>query len=180
MWTYQFAMMQFCAEKHGWTKFISMQSKYSLLHREDEREMNKFCNETGVGLLPVCGHSRYHLKSFVLTNTVQWQPLAAGLLCRPVVGTDGTTRGQAVAGAGLPEDSVEIINRVEELAKRKGWTMTQVTLAWVNKRVSSPIIGFSSEKRIDDAIAAIGKTLAAEEEAYLEEPYKAQTVTGFL
>lgn len=45
--------MQFCAEKHGWTKFVSMQNHYNLLYREEEREMNKFCNETGVGLIPV-------------------------------------------------------------------------------------------------------------------------------
>lgn len=51
MWTYQFAQMQFCAEKNGWTKFISMQNHYSLLYREEEREMNKFCKVTGVGLL---------------------------------------------------------------------------------------------------------------------------------
>lgn len=54
MWTYQFAMMQACAEKHGWTKFISMQNHYSLMYREEEREMNKYCNETGVGIIPVC------------------------------------------------------------------------------------------------------------------------------
>jgi aryl-alcohol dehydrogenase-like predicted oxidoreductase len=54
MRTYQFTMMQFCAEKHGWTKFISMQNQYSLTYREEEREMNRFCNETGVGLIPVC------------------------------------------------------------------------------------------------------------------------------
>lgn len=53
MRTYQFAMMQFCAEKHGWTKFVSMQNQYSLTYREEEREMNRFCNETGVGLIPV-------------------------------------------------------------------------------------------------------------------------------
>lgn len=50
MWTYQFAMMQACAEKHGWTRFISMQSNYSLLYREEEREMVKYCKTTGVGL----------------------------------------------------------------------------------------------------------------------------------
>lgn len=33
MWAYQFAMMQFCAEKHGWTKFVSMQNQYSLVSR---------------------------------------------------------------------------------------------------------------------------------------------------
>ena len=62
MWTYQFAMMQFVAEKHGWTKFISMQNHYSLVYREEEREMNKFCNETGVGLIPVRLHRFYIIK----------------------------------------------------------------------------------------------------------------------
>jgi len=56
MWTYQLAQMQFCAEKNGWTKFISMQNHYNLLYREEEREMNKFCRETGVGLIPVSLH----------------------------------------------------------------------------------------------------------------------------
>ena len=53
MWTYQFALMQFCAEKNGWTMFVSMQNHYNLLYREEEREMIKFCHETGVGLIPV-------------------------------------------------------------------------------------------------------------------------------
>lgn len=53
MWTYQFAMMQACADKNRWTKFISMQNQYSLLYREEEREMNKYCDATGVGLIPV-------------------------------------------------------------------------------------------------------------------------------
>lgn len=65
MRAYQFALMQFCAEKHGWTKFISMQNQYSLTYREEEREMNRFCNETGVGLIPVCSRSGFlvHSKS---------------------------------------------------------------------------------------------------------------------
>src|SRR5271155_1024113 len=54
MWATQFAQMQFVAEKHGWTKFISMQNYYNLLYREEEREMNRFCDATGVGLIPVC------------------------------------------------------------------------------------------------------------------------------
>jgi hypothetical protein len=53
MWATQFAQMQFVAEKHGWTKFISMQNHYNLCYREEEREMNRFCNDTGVGLIPV-------------------------------------------------------------------------------------------------------------------------------
>jgi aryl-alcohol dehydrogenase-like predicted oxidoreductase len=54
MWAVQFAQLQFAAEKNGWTKFISMQNHYNLLYREEEREMNRFCNDTGVGLIPVC------------------------------------------------------------------------------------------------------------------------------
>ena len=54
MWATQFAQMQFCAERHSWTKFVSMQNYYNLLYREEEREMNRFCNETGVGIIPVC------------------------------------------------------------------------------------------------------------------------------
>ena len=53
MWAWQFATMQHVAEKHGWTKFVSMQNHYNLLYREEEREMNKFCDATGVGLIPV-------------------------------------------------------------------------------------------------------------------------------
>ena len=53
MWAHQFALMQFTAEKNGWTKFISMQNQYNLLYREEEREMIKFCDLTGVGLIPV-------------------------------------------------------------------------------------------------------------------------------
>ena len=54
MWTFQFAMMQASAQQHGWTKFVSMQNYYNLLYREEEREMNKYCKLTGVGLIPVC------------------------------------------------------------------------------------------------------------------------------
>ena len=67
---------------------------------------------------------------------------------------------------------------MEELAEKKGWTMTQVALAWINKRVSSPIIGFSSIERLDESLAAQGKTLTDEEEKYLEELYEPKAIGG--
>ena len=67
MWATQFAQMQFCAEKHGWTKFVSMQNHYNLLYREEEREMNRYCNETGVGLIPVCYDPFHFLLDFIST-----------------------------------------------------------------------------------------------------------------
>lgn len=71
-----------------------------------------------------------------------------------------------------------IISRVEELAKKKGWTMGQVALSWVNKRVASPIVGFSSVERMDEMIQVKDKILTADEERYLEEPYVPKPVGG--
>ncbi|KAJ5971526.1 uncharacterized protein N7479_001444 [Penicillium vulpinum] len=161
MWTYQFAMMQAYAEKMGLTKFIAMQNRYNLLYREEEREMIKYCNLTGVAVVP-------------------WGPLAEGQLARPlnIRGTTTRSSGGDETPSSMRPESMEIINRVDELAKRKGWTMSQVTLAWQLKRVTSPIIGFSSVARIEDALSARGKELTAEEEKYLEEVYTPVEVEG--
>lgn len=78
----------------------------------------------------------------------------------------------------MRDESKEIINRVDELAKKKGWTMSHVTLAWMLRRVTSPIIGFSSVERIDEALSARGKELTPEEEKYLEEVYTPVEVEG--
>jgi aryl-alcohol dehydrogenase-like predicted oxidoreductase len=67
---------------------------------------------------------------------------------------------------------------VQELAEKKGWKMSHVALAWTNKRVSSPIIGFNSIERMDEAIEARGKTLTEEEEKYLEELYRPKPISG--
>ena len=72
----------------------------------------------------------------------------------------------------------ETIKRVQELAEKKGWKMSHVALAWINKRITSPIIGFSSVERIDETLGARGKTLTEEEEKYLEELYKPLNVVG--
>ncbi|KAL3467008.1 hypothetical protein BJX64DRAFT_284156 [Aspergillus heterothallicus] len=99
MWMYQFVMVQFCAEKNGWTKFVAMQNHCSVLYCEEEREMSKFCNATCVAIAP-------------------WGPLAAGQLARPLSARGSTAR--SAGGGGCPSkttpESVEIINRVEELA----------------------------------------------------------------
>jgi aryl-alcohol dehydrogenase-like predicted oxidoreductase len=159
MWATQFAQMQFVAEKHGWTKFISMQNHYNLLYREEEREMNRFCDATGVGLIP-------------------WAPLCRGHLARPVEAFGTTTRSKPELEKGQSETDVKIIKRVQELAEKKGWKMSQVALAWINKRVSSPIIGFSSVERMDEALESRGKTLTEEEEKYLEELYQPKAIVG--
>ena len=165
--TYQFAAMQHTAEKHNWTKFISMQNHYNLLYREEEREMNRFCNETGVGLIP-------------------WSPLCRGHLARPPtapktsIRTSSEEKMKAFLQTGYADKDEEIIQRVHELAEKKGWSMSNVALAWLNRRVVSPIVGCNSEERLDDALAVRGKELTAEEEKYLEELYVARNISGHI
>ncbi|KAJ5760386.1 aldo-keto reductase dtxS3 [Penicillium odoratum] len=163
MWTYQFAMLQHVAEKNGWTKFISMQNHYNLLYREEEREMNPYCNLTGVGLTP-------------------WAALASGKLARDPSKKSTTARDEWSARGSLYDNGIEnidgIVSRVREIALAREWPMSHVSLAWLNRRVTAPIIGFSSSGRMDEALAARGKELTDEEERYLEELYTPRAIQG--
>ncbi|KAK7452148.1 hypothetical protein VKT23_012253 [Stygiomarasmius scandens] len=162
MRAWQFAMLNEIAEKNGWTKFVSMQNEYSLLYREEEREMNAYCNHNGIGLIP-------------------WAPIAGGLLARPI-DQAGTTRSEFIKGVGMAEPLSEsdkaIINRVQEIAQKRGKSMAQVASAWVNAKVSSPILGLAGEKRVEEAVGINGLTLTEEEMKYLEEPYQPKVVRG--
>jgi aryl-alcohol dehydrogenase-like predicted oxidoreductase len=109
---------------------------------------------------------------------IQWAPLDAGNLARPYEQYRTTERGKNHPTAGLREVDVKTIARVQELAEKKGWKMSQVALAWVNKRISSPIIGFSSVERLEEACEARGKRLTDEEEKYLEELYEPRAIVG--
>lgn len=160
----QFAELQYIAELNGWHKFISMQSFYNLLDREDEREMNHFCknNDLGeVGLIP-------------------YSPLAKGLLARPYgteseMGRNSETDKAARAIHDLTvlsETDQEIIARVEQLSQKHGVSMAVIATAWVINRGCHPIVGLNSEKRIDDIVKAINFKLTDEEMEYLQEPYK--------
>jgi len=162
MWTYQFVMLQNVAEKYGWTKFVSMQNHYSLCYREEEREMNKYCHLTGVGLIP-------------------WSPLNRGFLARPLK-SEPTTRSESVKKSPmfgtLTEADEKIISRVEELAKKKEWAMSQVALAWIIQKNTIPIVGFSSVQRLKEAEEVKGKTLTDDEIKYLEEAYVPKSIIG--
>ncbi|KAK1987687.1 LOW QUALITY PROTEIN: aldo-keto reductase [Colletotrichum cereale] len=161
MWAAQFAQMQFAAEKNGWTKFVSMQNFYNLVYREEEREMNRFCKETGVGIIP-------------------WSPLFGGALVRSLKAEKTSIRSQVkgVMSLGLTEADENIIRRVEEVAEKKGWSMSHVALVWIRYKGGVPITGFNSVQRLDEAGELSGKTLTEDEVMYLEEPYIPKNVFG--
>jgi aryl-alcohol dehydrogenase-like predicted oxidoreductase len=124
--------------------------------------MNKFCIETGVGLIP-------------------WSPLYRGYLARPP-GSADTVRAEITKKnplfGGVSEQDNAIIKRVEELAKKKGWKMSQVALVWIIQKQTIPIVGFSNLERLDEAVGVKGKTLTEEEVKYLEEPYIPKPISG--
>lgn len=97
-------------------------------------------------------------------------------MTRAIADTDSARGTGNLSGLGPVER--QIIGRVQEIAARKDWPMIHVALAWLNKRIVSPVIGFTSPERIDEALAANGKELTREEEEYLEELYVPRAVRG--
>lgn len=165
MYAWQFAKMLFTAEKHGWTRFVSMQNHLNLMHREEEKEMLPLCIDQGIGLIP-------------------WSPSARGKLARPwgevTNRTQGDEYGKTLYEAG--SDANPAINAaVETVAKARGIKMVQVALAWVLQKqpVTAPIVGATKLNHIEDAVGAVDIVLSAEEIAAIEAPYRATGVKGF-
>ena len=164
MWAWQFATMLHTAELHDWTAFVSMQDHYNLLNREEEREMLPLCADRGIGVLP-------------------WSPLARGRLARPR--GEETRRSQTDRFGktlyDVSDSDRAIVDRVGELAEKRGVPRAQVALAWLlhQPAVTAPIVGTSKPEQLSDAVAAVDIDLSDEEVTALEEPYTPHPVMGF-
>jgi aryl-alcohol dehydrogenase-like predicted oxidoreductase len=164
MWAWQFATMQHVAERHGWTRFVSMQDQYSLMQREEEREMFGLLADQGVGSIP-------------------WSPLAKGRLARPwgerTERFDTDPVGQRFFGDG--DGDRPIVEAVHRVAEARDVPMAQVALAWVLKNpvVAAPIVGATKPHHLPDAVAALGIQLSDDEIRAVEEPYTPRPPTGF-
>jgi aryl-alcohol dehydrogenase-like predicted oxidoreductase len=166
MYAWQFARMIYTQRARGWTEFVTMQNHYNLVYREEEREMNPFCLEEGVAMIP-------------------WSPLARGFLAgnRKRGQRDATLREQHDGyGHGLyyAETDYDVVDRVVEVAARKGVLPIQVALAWILSRpgVAAPIISVTKQSQIDDLVAAVGMTITREEDAELSAPYRPHPILG--
>lgn len=163
MFAWQFAELQHTARENNWTQFVSMQNHYNLVYREEEREMNAYCAQTGVALTP-------------------WSPLARGILAGAYQGSlegGSTSRSRGadkVRTEGLYRGShvFPIAERVVEVAGRLGKTPAQIALAWLcNKaEIHSPIVGVSRVEQLDALVEAAQVQLSTEDTAYLEELYQ--------
>jgi 1-deoxyxylulose-5-phosphate synthase len=162
MWAWQFAKMQYTAELHGWTKFVSMQDLYNLMQREEEREMFGLLGDQGVGSIP-------------------WSPLAKGRLARPFGEHTQRSDVDPVGKRFFGDGDRAIIDAVQNVAGNRGIPMAQVALAWVLKNpvVAAPIVGATKSHHLADAAAAVDVHLTDDEIRTLEEPYTPQLPAGF-
>jgi aryl-alcohol dehydrogenase-like predicted oxidoreductase len=161
MYAWQFAKMQQAAERHGWTRFVSMQNHYNLIYREEEREMLPLCVDQGVGVIP-------------------WSPLARGRLTRPWDTQTARSETDEFGASLYRDEDRRVVDRVLAVAERRGVAPAQVALAWLlaQPAVTSPIVGITDPRHLDDALAAVELRLTEDEVAELAEGYLPHAIAG--
>jgi aryl-alcohol dehydrogenase-like predicted oxidoreductase len=164
MYAWQFAKALAISERHGWTRFVSMQNFVNLLYREEEREMLPLCRDQGIAVIP-------------------WSPLARGRLTRPW--DQSTARLETdefgrTLYAHTGDADRKVAEAVGEVAQARGVPRAQIALAWVLQKseVTAPIVGATRLEQLDDAVAALSISLTKEEIRTMEAPYVPHAVTG--
>ena len=157
MSAWQFQKALYVAEKNGWTRFVTMQSHYNLIYREEEREMLPLCKEEKIGVIP-------------------YSPLASGRLARDWSETTHRSETDQVAKAKYDATANTdrlVVERVAAIAEKRGVSRAQIALAWLLQKepVTAPIVGATKMSHLEDAVAALSIKLTPEEIAFLEEPY---------
>ena len=164
MWAWEFERCNQIAERNGWTKFVSMQNQYNLIYREEEREMMPLCQDRKIAVVP-------------------WSPLAGGRCAHPWgTKTDRNSIDEVspmVWGNTDAQDKI-VVDNLEKISKELGYTMAQVSLAWMLSKpyITSPIVGFTSEKHVEEAVSALDIKLSDEIIKRLEAPYVPHIKTG--
>ncbi|MEU1788725.1 aldo/keto reductase [Streptomyces sparsogenes] len=165
MFAWQLAKAQYTAAAAGWTRFVSMQNHYNLLYREEEREMNPFCLDQGVGVIP-------------------WSPLARGLLTgtrdRNRTGRTARASDDPLVETWYGEAEFDIVDATRAVAEEHGLPPARIALAWLlgKPAVTAPIVGATRIGHVEDAVAAVEVALDEEEVARLEAPYRPRPIMG--
>jgi 1-deoxyxylulose-5-phosphate synthase len=166
MHAWQFARALGVSERHGWTRFVSMQNLVNLLYREEEREMLPLCAAEGIGVIP-------------------WSPQARGRLTRDwdytSIRTETDDAHRRLFGKSAEADR-KIVDCVAKVAAARGIPRAQVALAWLLAKpvITAPIVGATKLPHLDDALASVNVKLSTDEISFLEEPYVPHAVVGFV
>jgi aryl-alcohol dehydrogenase-like predicted oxidoreductase len=162
MYAWEFSKMLYVADRHGWSRFVSMQDHYNLLYREEEREMLPLCEDQGIGVIP-------------------WSPLARGRLTRKWDDVTERSRTDEFGKRLYSDDDRAIVDAVANVAEKRGASRAQVALAWLLSKpvVSAPIVGVTSPEQLTDLLGSLTVELSAEEIEQLEGPYEPHAISGF-
>jgi aryl-alcohol dehydrogenase-like predicted oxidoreductase len=165
MWAWQFQRALHVSDRHGWSRFVSMQDHLNLIYREEEREMLPLCCAEQIGVIP-------------------YSPLASGRLTRDW-SSEGTLRSatdqiQKMKYHASADMDRPIVERVAELAQKHGVPRTHIALAWLLQKepVTAPIVGATKISHLEEAVGALALRLNQEEVTYLEEPYVPHRIVG--
>lgn len=161
---WQIAKANALAEKYGFAKFVFIQGHYNLIFREEEREMVPYCKEENISLTP-------------------YSSLAGGRLSKHPEETSKRLIEDIYAKSKYKDTEKHdqiIINRVAELADKKGVSMTEVSLAWLLTKVTAPVVGATKIHHIEGAVKAVDLKLTKEEIRYLEEAYVPHKLVGMM
>ena len=161
---WQLAKANALAEKEGFAKFVSIQGHYNLIFREEEREMSALCYENNIAMTP-------------------YSALASGRLSRRPGETSKRLEEDSYAKGKYDNAATQdemILRRVEELADKHGVTMTEISLAWLLTKVTSPVVGATKFHHVDGAVSAVNLKLTEEETSYLEECYVPHWLVGVM
>jgi 1-deoxyxylulose-5-phosphate synthase len=157
---YQLARAIGRSELHGYVRFESVQPRYNLLFRENERELFPLCAEEGIAVIP-------------------YNPLAGGLLTgkhRAGAPTEGGRFTLGRAGGMYQERywQEQMFASVEEIravAEEAGTPMTTLAVQWclANPVITSPIIGASRPEQLAASVAAVDAPLDPAVKVRLDE-----------
>jgi len=166
MYAWQFQKALHVAEKHGWTRFVSMQNHYNLIYREEEREMLPLCVEEGIAVTP-------------------YSPLASGRLARDLSETSQRLETDPIAKQkydATAESDKMVIERVAKMAEKYAVPMAHIALAWMLHKapVAAPVIGATKIPHLESAVEALQVQLEPDDLAHLEEPYVPHPLVGLI
>ena len=162
MYAWQFARMLHTSDRHGFSRFVTMQNHYNLIYREEEREMIPLCRAEGIGMSP-------------------WSPMARGLLAGSRKAATLRSRADDYAHKLYTREADDrVVDCVEQVAKNRGVPPAQVALAWLLHKpgITAPIIGATKPHHLQDAVAAVDLKLSSEEISTLESVYVPHPILG--
>ena len=161
---WQLAKANAMAVSEGFKEFVSIQGHYNLIFREEEREMIPLCRNDNIAVTP-------------------YSALASGRLSR--LNDNDSKRLKEDFYAKHKYDNTqkadyEIIKRVNQIAGNLDVSMTEVSLAWLLEKVTSPIVGATKYHHVKGAVDSVDLKLSKSDVSYLEEAYVPHELVGVM